>query len=103
MLFYKLWAFQWLSTVPSSAMAQESVRLFFHTPGSYLGNDDNRMAIPGIQSINYEMSENTVAMEAIGYIKRMVKTEIRDYNYSAMNKLKEENKSLKHELAIAKK
>ena len=60
------------------------------------------MAIPGIQSINYAMSEDTTAMEAIGYIKHMVKTEIRDYNYSIMKKLKEENKSLKHELAIAK-
>ena len=77
--------------------------VFFHTPRSYLGNDDNRMAIPGIQSINYAMSKDTASMEAIGYIKRMVKTEIRDYNYSAMKKLKEENTSLKHELAIAKK
>ena len=41
-------------------------------------------------------------MEAIGYIKCMVKTELRDYNYSNMKKLDEENQSLKHELAVAK-
>ena len=70
---------------------------------SYHGNDTNRMAIPGIQSVNYAMSEDTTAMEAMRYIQRMVTTEIRDYNYSGMKKLKEENKSLKHELAITKK
>ena len=32
----------------------------------------------------------------------MVKTKLRDYNYSNMKKLDEENQSLKHELAVAK-
>lgn len=48
--------------------------------------------------MHHTMSEDTTAMEAIGYIKSMVKTEIRDI----MQKLKEQNQTLKHELAMAK-
>ncbi|KAI4992553.1 hypothetical protein ZWY2020_057608 [Hordeum vulgare] len=61
------------------------------------------MTIPGVQCVNYAMSQDTTAMEAMGYIKCLVKTEIRYYNYITMKMLKEENESLKHELAIAKK
>lgn len=78
------------------------VTIFFHTPASYVRGNSDCMAIPGVQSINHAMSEDIAAMEAIGYIKCIVKTETRDYNYSTMKKLKEENQSLKHELAIAR-
>ncbi|XP_044347293.1 formin-like protein [Triticum aestivum] len=78
------------------------VTILFHTPTSYVGNDRNRMAIPEVQFVDHSMSEDSAAMEAIGYIKCTVKTEIRDYNYSTMKKLEEENRSLKHELNIAR-
>ncbi|XBH87830.1 hypothetical protein VPH35_075215 [Triticum aestivum] len=78
------------------------VTVLFHTPTSYVGNDRYRMVIPGVQSVDHSMSEDSAAMEAIGYIKCTVKTEIRDYNYSTMKKLEEENRSLKHELNINK-
>lgn len=78
------------------------VTVFFHTLTSYVEDHGSRMAIPGVQCIDHAMSEDTAAMEAIGYIKCMVKTELRDYNYSKMKKLDEENQSLKHELAVAK-
>jgi hypothetical protein len=83
--------------------ARVCVTVFFHTPASNVGDNSSRMAIPGVQSVKYAMSEDTAAMEAIGYIKCILKTEIRDYNYSTMKMLKKENESLKHELAIAKK
>ncbi|KAM3191089.1 hypothetical protein ACQJBY_068806 [Aegilops geniculata] len=78
------------------------VTVLFHTPTSYVGNDRNRMVIPGVQSVDHSMSEDSAAMEAIGYIKCTVKTEIREYNYSTMKKLEEENRSLEHELNIAR-
>lgn len=51
------------------------------------------MAIPGVQSVHKTMSEDTAAMEAKGFMKRAVKTEIRDYNYSNMEKLRTRNES----------
>lgn len=78
------------------------VTAFSVRPHQYVEDHGSRMAIPGVWCVNHAMSEDTAAMEAIGYIKCMAKTEIRDYNYSTMKKLNEENESLKHELAVAK-
>jgi len=58
-------------------------------------NNDGHVAISGVQSLQYNMSEDTDAMEAIGYIRWTVQTEVRDYNYSSVQKLKME-KSLLH-------
>ena len=64
---------------------------FFHTPTSYVEDHGSHMATPGVQCIDHAMSEDSATMEAIGYIKCMVKTELRDYNYNNMKKLDEEN------------
>ncbi|XBH56105.1 hypothetical protein VPH35_078021 [Triticum aestivum] len=73
------------------------VTVLFYRTTSYVGND-----IPGVQFVDQSMPEDSAAMEAIGYIKCTVKTEITDYNYSTMKKLEEENRSLKHELYISR-
>jgi hypothetical protein len=52
------------------------------------------LAVPGTQSTDHEIAEDSASMRAIKYVEN-ANAVIRDFNYTRLEKLEEQNKALK--------
>jgi hypothetical protein len=73
-----------------------SVTMLFNASMLPLEGSPVYISMPRIQSKDYEIAQDTTCIKAPGYIEEATNTVIRDWNYTWLKELEEQNKSLVH-------